>query len=62
MSEQTVERGIPLWKDAPKKCTGCPYLDVEHDPFFGASRFYCKAPWWDKRRWFCALPAEVVRA
>ncbi len=46
----------------PAKCAQCPYLDTEHDPFFRATRLYCRAPWWHLKRWFCALPREVVRA
>jgi hypothetical protein len=61
MSEQ-IKREVEVAKDAPAKCAACPFLDAEHDPFSRATRFYCKAPWWDTKRWFCALPAEVARA
>lgn len=46
----------------PAKCAQCPYLDTEHDPLSGTTRLYCRAPWWQAKRWFCALPTEVIRA
>ena len=46
----------------PEKCAQCPYLDKEHDPLSGITRLYCWAPWWQAKRWFCALPAGVARA
>ena len=49
-------------QEVPAKCASCPFLDTEHDPFSGRTRLYCRAPWWDPKRWFCTLPTEVARA
>jgi hypothetical protein len=57
-----VEPTVEPKQSIPAKCAQCPYLDTEHDPFSRATRHYCQAPWWHPKRWFCALPTEVVRA
>jgi hypothetical protein len=61
MSEH-IERATALAQEAPEKCAECPFLDKEHDPFSGATRLYCRAPWWHPKRWSCALPKQVARA
>ena len=64
MSEQ-IKRGVASEASevsVPEKCAQCPYLDTEHDPLSGTARLYCRAPWWQTKRWFCALPKGVARA
>jgi hypothetical protein len=61
MAQQTKYM-VALERSVPGKCAQCPYLDKEHDPLSGATHLYCQAPWWQPKRWFCALPTEVDRA
>jgi hypothetical protein len=61
MAEQ-MGSTIALEQSTPAKCVQCPFLDEEDDPFTKSTTFYCKAPWYHPKRWFCTLPTEVVRA
>ena len=57
-----VKAEVELKKGVPAKCAECRYLDTENDPLSGTTRLYCRAPWWQTKRWFCALPTGVARA